>query len=72
VVRIDVRHGSARYGLLETLREYAFEKLQSRGSELAMIRERHAAYYSDLVQRLDPAAETQLPSRSRRENPVIS
>jgi non-specific serine/threonine protein kinase len=27
VMRIDVRHGSARYGLLETLRRYAWEKL---------------------------------------------
>jgi len=60
VLRIDVRHGSERYGLQETLREYVLEKLQARGAELTTIRERHAAHYSDVVQRLDPAAPTTL------------
>ena len=68
VVPIDIRHGSARFGVLETLREYAFEKLQSRCGELATIRERHAAYYSEVVQRLDPAAPTTLlPFSGNRE-----
>jgi predicted ATPase len=60
VMRIDVRHGSARYGLLETLRRYAWEKLGERDGELATTRERHAAYYSALAQRLDPASATTL------------
>jgi predicted ATPase len=58
VVRLDDRARSARYGMLETLREYAFEKLQTRGAELSVTRERHATYYSALVQRVDPAAPT--------------
>jgi non-specific serine/threonine protein kinase len=60
VMRIDVRHGSARYRLLETLREYAWDKLTERGVELSAARQRHAAYYSALVQRLDPASPTTL------------
>ncbi|HYW86812.1 MAG TPA: helix-turn-helix domain-containing protein, partial [Chloroflexota bacterium] len=60
VMRLDVRHGSARYRLLETLREYASEKLTERGVELSATRQRHAAYYSALVQRLDPASPTTL------------
>jgi non-specific serine/threonine protein kinase len=60
VVRIDTRYDIARYGLLETLREYALEKLQTSGAESARIRERHATYYSELVQQLDPAAPTTL------------
>jgi len=60
VVKIDVRHGSPRYGLLETLRQFGWHKLLDRGAELAAIRERHAAYYSALVERLDPAWSTTL------------
>jgi len=54
-----VKIGNERYRLLETLREYALERLVSRG-ELAAIRERHATYYSRLVERLDPAGSTRL------------
>jgi non-specific serine/threonine protein kinase len=64
VVRIDVRHGVARYGLLETLRQYALEKLLGRAGELPGTRENHAVYYSGLVERLDPAAPTTLLSFS--------
>jgi predicted ATPase len=60
VVRIDLRRGSPRFGMHETLREYAMEKLQLRGTERMSVRERHAAYYTALVQRLDPAAPTTL------------
>src|ERR1051326_4506797 len=56
VSRID----DGRYGLLETLREYASDKLQARGAELSATRDRHAAFYSDLVQRFDPSSATQL------------
>jgi non-specific serine/threonine protein kinase len=59
-LRIDVRHGSARYRLLETLREYAWDKLTERDVELSAARQRHAVYYSALVQRLDPASPTTL------------
>jgi non-specific serine/threonine protein kinase len=60
VGRNDVRHGGARYGLLETLRQYAWDKLAERGDELSATRHRHAAYYSALVQRLDPGSPTTL------------
>jgi non-specific serine/threonine protein kinase len=58
IVRIDDRGSAARYGLLETLREYAFEKLRSHDGEVRGFDERHAAYYASQVQRLDPAAPT--------------
>jgi hypothetical protein len=51
---------AGRYGLLETLGEYAFEKLHGRGSELTATPRRHATYYSALVQQLDPASPTPL------------
>jgi non-specific serine/threonine protein kinase len=60
VTRIDVRHGSARYGMLETLRQYARQKLGERDAELASARARHAAYYLAMTERLDPASSTTL------------
>ncbi|MBV9602192.1 MAG: tetratricopeptide repeat protein [Chloroflexi bacterium] len=54
-----VNIGDERYHLLETLREYALDRLRARG-ELEAIRERHATYYSRLVERLDPAGSTRL------------
>jgi non-specific serine/threonine protein kinase len=56
VARID----DGRYRLLETLRAYASDKLRSRGSELIATRDRHAAFYSDLVQHVDPSSATKL------------
>jgi tetratricopeptide (TPR) repeat protein len=56
VVRVD----DERYGLLETLRVYALEKLRERGQDFAATRERHAMYYSALMERLDPVAPTRL------------
>jgi predicted ATPase len=60
VVKIDGGHGSRLCGLPETLRQYAWDKLHQRGAELAAARERHAAYYSALVARLDPAGGSTL------------
>jgi hypothetical protein len=54
------RIGDGRYGLLETLREYASDKLHARGADVFATRDRHAAFYSDLVQRVDPSSATQL------------
>ena len=59
-----VRVGDQRYGLLETLRVYALDKLRERGPELAATRERHATYYSALMERLDPAAATRLLAKA--------
>ena len=52
----DGQAGSApetRYGLLETLREYALERLQEHG-ELAAARTRHAGYYLALTEAAAP------------------
>jgi non-specific serine/threonine protein kinase len=54
-----VQMADERYRLLETLREYALDRLWDRG-ELTAIHERHATYYSRLVERLDPAGSTTL------------
>jgi predicted ATPase len=59
VVRIDVRHGNARYGMLETLRECAFGRLiRRRVGQHA--RTPRGPSDSEMVQRLDPAAPTTL------------
>jgi non-specific serine/threonine protein kinase len=43
--------GTARYRLLETLRQYAGQRLAARAAEAAAVRERHAAFYLDLAER---------------------
>lgn len=53
--------GSARYALLETVRQYAAERLRARGEE-ADLRRRHAEYFHDLV----AAAEPHLTTAQRR------
>ncbi len=40
--------GESRFGMLETIREYGLERLAAVG-ELRMSRERHAAYFLDMV-----------------------
>src|SRR5260370_17098884 len=44
VVRLPVAGGQVRFMMLETLREYALERLGERG-ELAWLRDWHAYYY---------------------------
>jgi predicted ATPase/DNA-binding SARP family transcriptional activator len=46
------------FGMLETIREYALERLHDRG-EANMLRRRHAIYYSDLVEQQAPRLVTQ-------------
>ncbi|HEX4789736.1 MAG TPA: winged helix-turn-helix domain-containing protein [Actinospica sp.] len=45
--------GGMRYRLLETIREYALERLAERG-KLEQTRARHAYHFADLAQRADP------------------
>jgi predicted ATPase/DNA-binding SARP family transcriptional activator len=45
------RDGTTRYGLLETVRQYGAERLRERG-EREVLRERHARYVTDLLERL--------------------
>ncbi len=52
-VRQDVR-GEARFGMLETMRDYAGERLAESGEE-SWVAERHARYSCDLAERAAPA-----------------
>jgi predicted ATPase/DNA-binding XRE family transcriptional regulator len=52
VVASEAADGAEHYALLETVRDYARQKLVARGAvEATSARERHAAYYSDLAER---------------------
>jgi predicted ATPase/DNA-binding SARP family transcriptional activator len=45
--------GEIRYRMLETIRKYAWEKLEERGGA-DQARDRHLAYYLSLVERIEP------------------
>jgi predicted ATPase/class 3 adenylate cyclase len=51
---VVVENNVERYRMLETIRQYAQERLRASGEEPA-VRERHFAYYSALAERLEPA-----------------
>jgi non-specific serine/threonine protein kinase len=52
VVASEASDGAEHYALLETVRDYARQKLMARGAaEATSARERHAAYYSELAER---------------------
>jgi predicted ATPase/transcriptional regulator with XRE-family HTH domain len=54
VVAEEGRDGTERYTLLETVRDYARQKLASRGlDETSALRRRHAEFHTALAQRLD-------------------
>ena len=53
LVTMEEDAGSARYRLLETIREYALERRRVRGEE-ALLEARHAAYFLSLVQSAEP------------------
>lgn len=53
LVRQVEEHGHVRFGLLETIREFAAERLAENG-EAAEIRRRHAAHYTSLAERAAP------------------
>jgi predicted ATPase/class 3 adenylate cyclase len=53
LVRLVDTHGEDRFRLLETIREFALERLEERG-EATEIRDRHAAWFSALVERAAP------------------
>jgi predicted ATPase/DNA-binding NarL/FixJ family response regulator len=47
------RDGTARYRLLETIRQYGWERLEEAG-EAAQVREQHAGYYLALAEEAEP------------------
>ena len=55
LVSVDLEHGEEpRYFLLETIRQYAREKLAENG-ESESIRNRHREYFCGLIERLEPS-----------------
>jgi hypothetical protein len=52
LVQREERGGEVRFGLLETLREYALERLAKSG-ETEALRARHAAYFRDVAERAE-------------------
>jgi predicted ATPase/DNA-binding SARP family transcriptional activator len=53
IVEADVEKGDTRYRLLETIRQYALEKLVQIG-ETPITRDQHLAFYLDLAERSEP------------------
>ena len=53
LVVADERSAQTRYGLLETVRQYGWERLQETGDAEA-VRRRHRDWYLDLAERADP------------------
>ena len=57
LVAVDLEHGEEpRYYLLETIRQYAREKLTESG-ETSHVRDRHLAYFLDLAKRAEPEVQ---------------
>ena len=62
IAQADVIHGVARFAMLNTLREYASEKLEEAG-EAAEARRRHAFYFTELAE--DASARLRDPDQVR-------
>jgi predicted ATPase/class 3 adenylate cyclase len=57
LVVADIQRNEPRYRMLETIRQYAREKLWAAG-EGEILRERHLAYFVDLAERAEPNLRT--------------
>lgn len=64
----EAGQGLRRYGMLETIREYAVERLQDRG-EYDRLAERHLRYFFDLRQAIQGTNPEQLQALWRVEQP---
>lgn len=53
IVEENTQSGETRYRLLETIRQYALEKLVTTG-EASEIRDRHLVYYSTIAEKAEP------------------
>ncbi len=70
VVAEEQADGTERYRLLETVREYAGQRLAARGpAEVAIVRARHAAFYSAVAGQLGSVAQT-TPSGGSGDAPI--
>jgi predicted ATPase/class 3 adenylate cyclase len=56
VRRRELADGSLRFWMLETIREFAWERLEEAG-EVRMLRERHGRHYTSLAERVSVALE---------------
>ena len=65
LVEVTLEGNEPRYRLLESVREYARERLENRG-ELGVVAHRHALVYLDLAEDLERACDTD-PDRFWRE-----
>jgi predicted ATPase/transcriptional regulator with XRE-family HTH domain len=54
LVQREAPEGAERFGMLETIREYAWERMEA-GGEAAEVREAHTAYYLALAEQAAPA-----------------
>jgi len=54
--REEVVGGEPRFGMLETIREYALERLEASG-EIELLRQRHAEHYLALAEQAEPELE---------------
>lgn len=61
LVQVEERKGAARYRLLETIRQYAWQKLEASG-EIASLRSRHLNWYLGMAE----ASETELLLEGQR------
>jgi predicted ATPase len=52
--QVDLPHGEPRVAMLETIREFASDRLDQRPDFAARARRAHASYYADMVRRLQP------------------
>src|SRR5262249_40168660 len=56
--QVETADGDARFMMLETIREYALERLIATG-ERAPLRQQHAGYYLHLAEQAEPELERQ-------------
>jgi predicted ATPase/two-component SAPR family response regulator len=65
LVIVQERGGEARYRLLETVRQYGWEKLEELG-EAEAVRRRHAIFFLDLAEEVEPRIEPNVNIADRR------
>ncbi len=54
LLKVKTQDEEPRFGMLDSLREYAIERLATPGEELTTIRRRHASYFMALVESGEP------------------